>query len=114
MPSNVHTKGLISKEILSKLQPHACLINCARGAVIDQKALTESLMNKKFRAGIDVFEQEPIAQNDPLLKVDKSCSVFSPHVAYKTNEALLRRANISIENLKAFCEGSNTNRVDNI
>lgn len=89
------------------------MINCARGAIIDQAALTEALKEKKFRAGIDVFEVEPTPADEPLLQVDDS-NIFTPHVAYKTNEALLRRADITAENLRSFVEGRNDNRVDNL
>ena len=111
MPANEHTNGLISKDVLSKLRATSILINCARGAVVDQKALTEGLQNGKFRAGIDVFEEEPVSKDDPILQVDDR-SILTPHIAYKTNEALLRRAQITVENLINFKEGRDTNRVD--
>jgi len=113
VPANAHTKGLISKDILAKLRPTSCLINCARGAIIDQAALTEALKENKFRAGIDVFEVEPTPAGEPLLDVSDS-HIFTPHIAYKTNEALLRRAEVTVANLRNFVDGKEENRVDNI
>ena len=59
-PYNIHTHHLIGERELSLMKPSAVLVNTARGAIIDEKALYEALKNKKiYSAGLDVYEKEP-------------------------------------------------------
>jgi len=63
----------------------AYLINVARGPIVDQKALTESLIQNRIAgAGLDVFEVEPISPDDPLLKLDNV--ILAPHALCWTDE----------------------------
>merc|ERR1712072_1535377 len=54
------TKGLVSRKLLRLLEPQQIIINVARGGIIDQQAITEFLLEGRFRAGLDVFEVEPL------------------------------------------------------
>ncbi|CAE7719477.1 serA [Symbiodinium pilosum] len=63
------SKGMVNRRMLKLLRPDSILINCARGAIIDQKALTEMLQEGRFRAGLDVYEGhegEELPSNHPL------------------------------------------------
>jgi len=72
------THHLIDEARLGLMKPTAYLINVARGPIVDQKALTQALANRRIAgAGLDVFEQEPITPDDPLLKLDNV--ILAPH-----------------------------------
>lgn len=105
VPSNPKTKGLISRELLAELKPTAVLINCARGAVVDNTALAEALREGKLAgAAIDVFDMEPpIPADYPLLSAPHT--VLTPHVAFLSDEAMLRRAEIVFDNIHAWLAG---------
>ena len=68
---NKSTKRIISKDLLSMMEPNAYIINTARGEVLDQQALIDVLKNKTIAgAGLDVFETEPLPNDSPLLELD--------------------------------------------
>lgn len=80
MPLNKDTRGIINKERLALMKPTAFLINTARGSVIDERALYESLRDRKIAgAGLDVFDEEPPAKDNPILKLDNV--VMTAHTA---------------------------------
>lgn len=79
------TRHLLSNRQLALMKSTAYLINVARGSVIDQKSLTAALQNGQLAgAGLDVFETEPIAPDDPLLKLDNV--IVTPHAICWTDE----------------------------
>lgn len=79
------THHLLNAERLALLKPTAYLISTARGPIVDQAALTEALREKRIAgAGLDVFEQEPIDPNDPILELDNV--ILSPHNLCLTDE----------------------------
>jgi len=79
-PLTSETRGLIDGNKLSLMKKSGILINVARGAIVDETALYESLSKKTIAgAGIDVYETEPLPEESPLFDMD---NVFmSPHVA---------------------------------
>ncbi|MFO0871642.1 MAG: NAD(P)-dependent oxidoreductase [Pirellulales bacterium] len=82
------TRHLVNAARLALMQPTACLINVARGPVVDQRALTEALRERRIGgAALDVFEQEPIDPNDPLLALDNV--ILAPHAICWTDELFL-------------------------
>ena len=101
VPSNGETKGLLSRQRLAMMKPSAILINVARGNV----ALAEALNQGQLAgAGIDVFDQEPpLPPETPLLHAKNA--VLTPHVAFATEESMLRRAEIVFHNIDAFLAG---------
>jgi len=74
LPLSSNTRGLVGAREIGLMKPEAYLINTARGPIVDQRALTEALKaNRIAGAGLDVFEIEPIAPDDPLLALDNVC-----------------------------------------
>jgi len=108
---NADTMGFVGRKLLEKLRPEAVLVNVARGGVVDQAAMAELLCQRRFRAGLDVFATEPVPADDPILTVPADQVVLTPHVAYKTQEALRRRMEITAENLLAYASGTPRNVV---
>ena len=110
-PLNEATKNLIDVKQFSHMKPTSFLINTARGPIVNQIALTNAL-NQNIIAGaaIDVFDVEPVPQDLALLKTTNS--IITPHIAYKTQEALQRRATITIDNIKHFLAGNPINKVN--
>ena len=109
VPNNQETKGMISKELIAAMKPSAIFINVARGAIVDNAALAEALNAGKIAgAGIDVFDMEPpIPEDYPLLHAKNA--VLTPHVAFATDESMLRRAEIVFQNVEAYLAGSPEN-----
>ncbi len=111
LPLNKDTKGIIGKEELSAMKPTAIIINTARGAIINESDLIAVLEQKQIAgAGLDVFEKEPIDSNNSLLQLENV--VLTPHVAYRTEEALNRRMNVTVKNIENFVADKKDNRVD--
>jgi D-3-phosphoglycerate dehydrogenase len=110
-PLNEKTVNLIDDKQLSLMKPSAFIINTARGPIINQNALIMALdQNIIAGAAIDVYEVEPIPQNLGVLK-SENC-ILTPHIAYKTQEALQRRVTITVENIKQFLEGNSLHKVN--
>ena len=81
------TRGLIGPRELGLMKETAYLVNTSRGPVINQKALADALVAQQIRgAALDVFEQEPIDMNDPLLALNNV--ILLPHAIGYTHEAL--------------------------
>ena len=84
-PLNERTLGLVDAKHIGLMKPTAYLINTARGPIVDQKALTAALQNGHIQgAGLDVFENEPIDDDDPLLNLDNV--ILTPHSICWTDE----------------------------
>lgn len=76
---NDETRHMFDEAAFAAMQPHACLINTARGRIVSQDALVKALTGGTIRAAaLDVFEVEPIGADNPLCKLDNI--VLSPHV----------------------------------
>lgn len=105
IPLTDETRGLIGRQELFKMKPGTVLINCARGPIVDNQALADSLARRHlFGAGIDVFETEPPLDTDHSL-LKSPYTVVAPHVAFATTEAMRRRAHLVFENIAAWKEG---------
>ena len=103
-PLNRPTRALIGERELSLMKPSAILINTCRGSVIDEAALYEALRERRiWGAGLDVFEQEPTPDDNPLLQLDNV--VVAPHVAGKTAESYPRRAQFAFDNMERVLAG---------
>ncbi|MBC7328194.1 D-glycerate dehydrogenase [bacterium] len=103
-PLTEETYHMIGEKELSLMKPTAILVNTARGAVVDQKALYKALKEKRiFGAGLDVYEKEPIDKDDPLIELDNV--VLLPHIGSASVETRTRMAIMAAENLIAGLRG---------
>lgn len=93
-PLNEETRHLISHGELAMMQPHAVLINTARGPVVDEQALRDGLVEKRIAgAAVDVFDEEPtrgVLFRTPLLGLDDGTCMLTPHIAGVTRESQAR------------------------
>ncbi len=86
LPSTKETRHIINSETISRMKDGAVLINTARGSLVDENALYDALRRGKLlAAGLDVFENEPVAADDKLLQLT-DCTVVAPHAAASTEE----------------------------
>ena len=84
-PLTAETRHLVNAERLALMKPAAYLINTARGPIVDQKALTRVLQERRIAgAGLDVLEQEPPEPDDPILKLDNV--ILAPHALCWTDQ----------------------------
>ncbi len=101
---NRETRHTIDARRLRLMKPTAYLINVARGALVDQEALYEALIEKQLAgAGLDVFAEEPVDPDSPLLQLPNL--VAAPHIAGQTQETAERRAAMAAENLDRVARG---------
>ncbi len=108
-PNNASTRGMISRELIDLMKPTAIFINCARGPIIDDQALADALNEGRIAgAGVDVFNVEPPLGDDQPLLHAKNCLV-TPHVAFLSEEAMIRRAHIAFQNTLAYLDGKPEN-----
>lgn len=109
-PLNEQTKHMIGRDELALMKPNACIINTARGALIDEKALIEALENHHIAgAGLDVQEEEPIDPTSPLFAMSQV--IVTPHMGWKGLETRQRLIEIVKKDITAFVEGKPINRI---
>ncbi len=98
------TRHLLDADRIAMMKPGAVLVNTARGGVVDEVALAAALKTGAlYAAGIDVFEQEPVAADNPL--VDLPNVVLAPHIGSATVLTRARMADIAVENALAALKG---------
>ncbi len=111
VPLSPATRHLIGSRELGIMKPSACLINTARGAVVDEKALVEALRYGRIRsAGMDVYENEP--ELSPGLANLKN-AVLLPHMGSATIETRSKMALMAAENLLAGLRGDRPPNIVN-
>ncbi len=112
-PLNDGTFRLINREQLAKMKESAILINVARGAVFDEEAVTEAVLNGKLGGlGVDVYSTEPMQQDSPYQKLlGRDNVLFTPHMAWGAYDARQRCINEIEENIKSFLSGGVRSRV---
>jgi len=104
LPLVPDTERLIDRAALARMKPGAILVNTARGGLVDEVALVEALRNGHLRAaGLDVFTEEPLRADNPLLKLENV--VLMPHVAWLTPETLDRSLEVAVENMRRLRDG---------
>lgn len=110
-PLTEKTKGMVNAELLSHMKKSAVLINTSRGAVVNEKDLADALNNGKIAgAYLDVLEKEPMSPNTPM-KNARNC-VITPHTAWSAFETRKRLVDIVCNNVKAWLNGTPTNKVN--
>jgi glycerate dehydrogenase len=114
-PLTEATRGLVGREFLQALPPHAILINTGRGGLVDEEALRRSLGTGHLGGvGLDVLCDEPPSPNHPLCDPRAPWAgrvVITPHIGWGTVEARQRLVAEVESNLKAFLDGQSRNRV---
>ena len=97
------TENLLSKEKLNLLKPNSILVNTSRGGVVDEDYLAELVNSKKiFGAALDVFDKEPIEENNKILDSDV---LLTPHIGASTIEAQLKAGLDTVQNIKKILDG---------
>lgn len=112
-PLNTFTQDLIGEEQLRVCQPHAIIINVARGGIVDEYALAKALDNDWLAgAGVDVFSVEPILPENPLLSVQKKEKLLvTPHIAWGSREARERLIGIVCGHIRELCQTSSSQKL---
>ncbi len=111
-PLTPATRGMIGERELRAMKPDAVLINTARGALVDERALVRALEEGWIAgAGFDVLSVEPPREGNPLLEVERPNFILTPHVAWASREAMQVMADQLIDNIEAYVAGEPRNRV---
>lgn len=112
-PLSEATHNLIGRDELAQMKPGSLLINTGRGGLVDEDALVAALKRGTIAgAGVDVFTQEPADQSNPLLaNMDLPNLLLTPHVAWGSDSSIQNLSNILMDNITAFIEGREHNRV---
>ena len=111
-PLTPDTEKLIGRKELELMPNHALLINTARGALVDERALLAALEKGVIGgAGIDVLSEEPPVNGNPLLEMDLPNLIVTPHIAWATREARQRTIDEMAANIDNFLAGGLRNRV---
>jgi len=113
-PLNDGTRGIFSAERIASMKPDAIFINVARGAVADEQALADAVLNGRLGGlGIDVYSREPFPVDHPFTAIRELPNVcLTPHMAWGSAEARKRCLNEIILNIEAFYRGKKRCRVD--
>jgi glyoxylate reductase/D-3-phosphoglycerate dehydrogenase len=98
VPLTSLTRGMVSTAALAHMRPHAVLINCSRGPVVDFVALHDTLVNGRIAgAGLDVFPAEPPSPSEPVLSLDNV--VLTPHLAGSSRETRVKQTRNAFDNV---------------
>ncbi len=110
VPLSKETEGMIGERELAMMKDGAIIVNTARGKIIDTASLAKMLESGKIVACLDVFDIEPpLPENHPLRNAKNA--VLAPHVGYYTEEALMRRLKVTVDNIRAYINDSPKNVV---
>lgn len=98
------TRNLINAERIATMKPGAVLVNTARGGIVDEEALATALgQGHLYAAGIDVYAQEPVNEDNPLLHLPNV--VLAPHMGSATTLTRARMADLAVDNVLAALRG---------
>jgi phosphoglycerate dehydrogenase-like enzyme len=104
------SRGLVGREDLARMKPTSYLVNTARGPIVDEAALLETLQQKKIAgAAIDVFSVEPLPVDHPFRKLDNI--VLTPHLGYVTEEGFRAHYGQMVEGISAWLKGEPVRRL---
>jgi glyoxylate reductase len=99
------TRGLLGRDALGRMRRGAVLVNTARGGIVDEVAVAQRLESGDLAAAaFDVFEDEPVTPDNPLLTAPNT--VLTPHVGSATIATRVRMADLCVENLLAGLDGA--------
>jgi phosphoglycerate dehydrogenase-like enzyme len=98
------SRGLVGAADLARMKPSAYLVNTARGPIVDETALLDTLRQKKIAgAAVDVFSVEPLPVDHPFRKLDNL--VLTPHLGYVTEEGFRNHYRQMVEGIDAWFKG---------
>jgi glyoxylate reductase len=101
VPHTAETERLIGERELQLMRPDAYLVNTARGGLVDEDALVRALQQRRIAgAGLDVFVDEPIPHDHPLLSLDNV--ILTPHIGGGTGGARVKQMSDVLENIVRF------------
>ena len=114
LPLNEQTNGIIDKKLISLMKHDTIFVNVARGAITDEKALAEAVLENKIGGiGIDVYSKEPFNEEHPFYKLlGKKRALLTPHMAWGAYESRQRCFTEVLKNIEAFFRGEIRNRLD--
>nr|CRL70155.1 lactate dehydrogenase-like oxidoreductase [Mycolicibacterium malmesburyense] len=112
LPLTDATAGMIDRAALDDMKPGAVLVNTSRGPIVDEPALVEALSTGRLAAaGLDVFAAEPVAPDNPLLRLDNV--VLTPHVTWYTADTMRRYLEHGVDNCRRLRDGRELANVVN-
>lgn len=113
-PLNDGTRNLIGERELDMMKKDAILINVARGAVTDEAAVADAILEEKIGGfGCDVYSVEPFGNDHPMARIANCKNVMlTPHMAWGALEARVRCLDEIVQNIESFLNGGKRNRVD--
>jgi phosphoglycerate dehydrogenase-like enzyme len=104
------SRGLVGAADLARMKPSSYLVNTARGPIVDETALLETLKARKIAgAAVDVFSVEPLPTDHPFRKLDNL--VLTPHLGYATKETFIAHYNQMVEGIDAWFKGEPARRL---
>lgn len=98
------TRGIVGPAELASMREGAVLVNTSRGPLVDEAALVEALRSGRLRAGLDVYDLEPLPADHPLRR--QAAAVLTPHLGYSTRAVFAQLYRESVENILAYLDGS--------
>ena len=112
-PLNDGTRGLISRERIAMMKSDAILVNVARGAVCDEEAIADAILEGKLGGiGIDVYSKEPFGSDHPMARIaGRDNVILTPHMAWGSYEARNRCCEEIALNIESYLNGGRRNRI---
>ena len=113
VPLSDSTRGMISRERIATMKKNAIVINVARGAVTDEKALAEAILEGRIGGlGVDVYSKEPFGEDHPFYSIRHLDNVLlTPHMAWGSAESRSRCVAEMAKNIQASFGGERRNRI---
>ena len=113
VPLSDETRGMISRERIASMKDGVVIVNTARGAVCDEKAIADGVLSGKIGAlGCDVYSTEPFREDHPFCAIlDRPNVCLTPHMAWGSYEARNRCVRRMAENISEFFAGNIHNRI---
>ncbi len=113
LPLTEQTRNLINRERIAMMKPTAIVVNTARGAETDERALAEAILEGRLGGlGCDVYTEEPFSENHPFYALlERDNVLLTPHNAWGSFESRARCVNTIAKNIQCFFEGAPQNRI---
>lgn len=109
-PETPENSGFVNAGLLRSMRPGALLVNTARGGLVDEQALADVLKSGQLAgAAVDVIRQEPMRADCPLLAIERC--IITPHIAWASEPSRRRLLEASVQQLRAFLQGTPVNVV---